>query len=440
VGGLSLALWRESLSSGVATPLLAPGVRPGINVVAPIQGGLTTFLRYQVAPAISRHATWVYLSLGLFGDASGGDLFVPAVGYVIERLGGDAAWYGDGRLAVGRLTAALESCLSDQARRVILCVDDGDVNPEFVCALLAVSLVGEKLRLLVGSHEPLAGPLAQRWLPLMSSNQVSTALGGAPGPGELQEAMRWSGGVPPLVRDLGTAMDEQPQVLTWLERSRAAAEALSASGEDNPYFRSVCDALTRADRDFLGEVVSRADLASSDYPGLRRLIRLGILRRDGFGQVEFVSKLVGNWMAHASHEDVVYLTQAGASVLTPLEAQTKLRAAIKSSKDDPDWLILDLVANRHFHAGRRVKLTRTEIKLLRRLIWTAATARDPERLTRRKVLEAMSPASQDLMQWAYDAKRSLAKKLGVDVIRTERGEGMGLRKYMQVVLVEKAAA
>lgn len=430
--GSVFAEWDAAELRALTSALRVRG--PGAIVIGGILSGVTAFLCCQVAPAIMPYAQWVYVPLKAL-VATGDDVVRAVIEYIIAALSGTAA----SSLGVSLATrlSELEACLT-RGQRVVVCIDDGDLCPAVVSALVAIGAAGDKLRLLVGAHEPLGEPLIPFLLPPLNARQIAHIIGHGIGADELSEILRWTGGIAVLVRDLGIALRELPEGGSRIERVRAAARQLCALGPWHPFFRRLLELLTRRDLDFLSRVIASGGLVGHRHPDLDRLVRLGILQSQ-LGSVQFKSAIVAHWLSRTVQTHCILLTEKSAEFLLPAEADARLEDAIKSpvSVREP-YLIVDRIHNRIIFGSRDVELAPSALKLLRIVLSNAANHCDPSWVTPREELQ--QPRSDQPLAWVHTATSDIARQLDYEVLKNVRSTGWCLAKTVHFLWIEALPA
>lgn len=436
--GSSLALWQTEFVDTTISYLLAGGIRRDLLLLSPIQGGLTTFLTAQLAPAVSALARWVYLPLGQFISTTTADAFQLALRWLATELAPKQPLSAVAPSALGRRVRDL---VEGDNRLVVLCIDDAQAHPEVVGALRSFASAVANLRLLIGSHEPLPGPFAQMILPSMSLDQISTMIGAGHPSDEVELIAWWAGRRPPLLRDLAIAAEAGLPNKPWKERLSAAAGKLCDQHDCHPYAVRLRTGVSEAERSFLS-CLAQGDSLISDYPAAVTLTRLGILQMTNSGRLEFVSPIVKHWFLMDNTADLCrVMTEKGSRVVPAEEANRLLETGKKRAKSDPHYLVVDARAPvRVWYRGGGMEVGEDMVKFLRFLCESRAASVGRPITVLHRTLEKAALKSDDPRQWVYGVKHKVVKALGLGVIELDRGAGFRLSEKVRFLWIEPLAA
>jgi len=436
--GISLALWQTEFVDTIVSYLLAGTMRRDLMLLSPIQGGLTTFLTAQLAPAISALARWVYLPLGQFISTPAADAVQLALHSLATEL---APKQSLSAVAPSAFDRRVRDLVQADNRLVVLCIDDAQVHPESVDALRSFASAVANLRLLIGSHEPLPGPFAQMTLPSMSLDQISTMIGPGHPSEEVELLAWWAGRRPPLLRDLAMATEAGLPNKPWKERLAAAARKLCDQHDCHPYAVRLRAGVKEAQRRFLA-CLAQGDSAISDYPAAVALIRLGILQMTSSSKLEFASPIVKHWFLMENTANLCrVMTEKGSRVVPAEEANRLLEAGKKRAKSDPHYLVVDArpPVTLWYRSGG-MEVGDDVVKFLRVLCESRAASVGRPITVLHRTLQKAALKSDDSRQWVYGVKHKVNKALGLGVIELDRGAGFRLSEKVRFLWVEPLAA
>jgi len=432
----SLALWQTEFVDAIAGCLLARAVRRDVMLLSPIQGGLTTFLTGQLAPAISALARWIYLPLGQFACLPPQEAVNLAWRSLAIELDPDFRASFDTPVM---LDPPIRELVDDRDRIVIIAVDDAHLRPQVTESLRCAISGAANVRLLAGTHRPLPGPFTPMLLPGLSLDQIAAMIGVGHTSEEIELLAWWSGRCPPLVRDLAMATEAGLPGKPWRDWLAAAASKLCDDYDCNPYAVSLRNGASAAERRFLA--AHARGTAVGDYPAARALIHLGVLHMSKPGKLEFVSPIVKHWFTMEETSDLCrVMTEKGSRVVPAPAAHRLLEGARRRLSTDPHLLVVDARAPANIWFRTRTMKPGDDVVAYLRLLCESRTASAGRLLTvLYPTVGKLVPNVEDPRKWVYGVKHKIVSALGPGLVEVDWGAGSNLSEKIGFLWVEPFA-